>query len=116
MIASIYHLQSVRRAVRIAVAMLVLAGFTAACGKTRIYTSTTRTTADEENIDLAARVKTALLNDPVVGARRIDVHVTGHAVRLTGRVASAAERDRAVSITAAVPGVESVKSDLQIQP
>jgi osmotically-inducible protein OsmY len=104
------------RIVRFAVAMVMLAGFTAACAKTRIYSSTTRTVAEEENLNLAAQVKTALLNDPVVGVRRIDVHVTLHAVRLTGRVASAAERDRAVSIAKAVPGVESVTSDLQIQP
>ena len=66
--------------------------------------------------ELVARVKTALLNDAVVGVRRIDVHVVVDQVRLTGRVASAAERDRAVSIAGAVTGVRAVTSDLEIRP
>jgi len=66
--------------------------------------------------ELVARVKTALLNDAVVGVRRIDVQASGDDVRLTGRVASAAERDRAVEIARGVPGVRSVTSGLEIRP
>ena len=66
--------------------------------------------------ELVARVKTALLNDAIVGTRRIDVHVVADEVRLTGRVASAAERDRAVSIAQGVSGVRTVTSNLEIRP
>lgn len=66
--------------------------------------------------ELIARVKTALLNDAIVGVRRIDVHADAGAIRLTGRVASAAERDRAVQLAREVPGVRSVTSELDIRP
>ena len=72
------------------------------------------TAAQGDEIALAARVKTVLLNDPTVGKHRIDVHVAGADVRLAGRVATAAERDRAVELARAVPGVRTVTSDLQI--
>ena len=65
---------------------------------------------------LVARVKTALLNDQVIGARRIDVQVTGTDVRLTGRVASESERDRALQIARGVEGVRNVTSSLEIRP
>ena len=74
------------------------------------------TDAQGDQIELVARVKTALLNDPIVGKHRIDVHANGGDIRLTGRVASAAERDRAVTLARAVEGVRTVTSDLQIQP
>ena len=82
----------------------------------RVGVSSGASTANIANAQLVAKVKTALLNDAVVGARRIDVHVTGDDVRLTGRVASAAERDRAVSIARGVQGVRSVTSELEIRP
>lgn len=72
--------------------------------------------ASFEESALVARVKTALLNDPVVGARRIDVIVQGDQVRLAGRVASTVERDRAVQIARGVQGVRSVTSELEIKP
>ncbi|MEX2273760.1 MAG: BON domain-containing protein [Vicinamibacterales bacterium] len=98
---------------------LLLAGVVllpACASRSKVGVSTGITHADGDSLALIARVKTALLNDAIVGRRRIDVHVTGDQVRLTGRVASAAERDRAVAIAGAVPGVSSVTSDLAIQP
>lgn len=74
--------------------------------------TTSRYTASE----LIARIKTALLNDEVVGVRRIDVHVQDAHVTLTGRVASAEEERRAVGIVQAVEGVRTVRSELTIQP
>ena len=82
----------------------------------RIGVSSGASPARIAEAELVARVKTALLNDAVVGARRIDVHVVVDQVRLTGRVASAAERDRAVTIAGAVTGVRAVTSDLEIRP
>ena len=93
-----------------AVSITLIAG----CGsKPRVAVTTS---AQGDQIELSARVKTALLNDPIVGKRRIDVHADGADIRLTGRVASAAERDRAVSLARAVEGVRTATSDLQIQP
>lgn len=74
------------------------------------------TTSRFNTVELIARVKTALLNDEIVGARRIDVHAIDGNVTLVGRVASGEERDRAVTIARAVEGVWSVRSELQIQP
>ncbi|MCC7242178.1 MAG: BON domain-containing protein [Acidobacteria bacterium] len=62
----------------------------------------------------AARVKTALVNDPIVGVRVIDVRVRAGAVRLSGRVASPDEARRAVEIARGVPGVSQVDSRLQV--
>ena len=72
--------------------------------------------AEADQIELVARVKTALLNDAIVGTRRIDVQASQGDIRLTGRVASTAERDRAVAIARSVSGVRTVTSDLVIQP
>jgi hyperosmotically inducible protein len=99
------------------VALLILALLAAACASMpRAGVSEGASPAKIAEAELAARVKTALLNDTVVGARRIDVNVAGDRVRLTGRVASEAERDRAVSIARAVNGVGDVTSALEIRP
>jgi hypothetical protein len=62
----------------------------------------------------AARVRTALINDPALGARTIDVRVARGVVQLSGRVLSRAEVDRAVALSRAVSGVADVRADLQI--
>jgi hyperosmotically inducible protein len=86
------------------IAPLLLAG----CGKT------VSRTVDDATI--STRVKTALLNDPAVGARPIDVTTFGGVVTHSGTVRSAVERDRAVSVAHRINGVSDVKSTLQIQP
>jgi hypothetical protein len=62
----------------------------------------------------AARVKTALVNDPDLGARPIEVRVVRGIAELSGRVRTAAEADRAADLARAVPGVLDVRSDLEI--
>ena len=62
----------------------------------------------------AARVKTALVNDPDLGVRAIEVTVAGGVARLSGRVRSQAERDRAVALAREVPGVTRVESALSL--
>lgn len=96
----------------ILVLALVLA---AACGS-KINVSPGATPVSLAETELIARVKTALLNDTIVGLRRIDVHAAGDQIRLTGRVASVAERDRAVQIAREVPGVRTVTPELEIRP
>ena len=107
MIVPIYHLRS------LAVVTLLL---TAACGGTRLGVNTGVTTSQFTATELIARIKTVLLNDAVVGTRRIDVQVIDSAVTLTGRVATKEEEDRALSLTRSVEGVRSARSELVIKP
>lgn len=88
----------------------------AACGGTRLGVSTGVTTNQFTATELIARIKTVLLNDEVVGKRRIDVHASDAVITLTGRVASKEEEDRALSLTRGVEGVRSASSRLVIQP
>lgn len=67
-----------------------------------------------EAAQTAARVKTALVNDALVGPRVIDVRVSGGIARLSGRVATQEEAARAVEVARGVPGVSQVDSRLQI--
>ena len=62
----------------------------------------------------AVRVKTALVNDPALGALPIDVRAQAGVVTLHGTVPSAAEADRALALARGVPGVARVESALTI--
>lgn len=61
-----------------------------------------------------ARVKTALINDPDLGGRTIEVRVARGVVELSGRVLTQAEADRAVALARAVAGVIDVRARLQV--
>jgi len=99
------------------IAFALIIGSVSSCASApRVGVSSGVTTSQFVASELIARVKTALLNDEVVGKRRIDVHVIDADVTLTGRVASAEERDRAVEIARGVEGVRAVRSELTIQP
>src|SRR4051812_5331374 len=65
---------------------------------------------------ITTRVKTALINDPVVGAARIDVDTQKGVVTLSGRVRSKDEEAKAVAVARSIKGVADVKSTLEIQP
>ena len=80
----------------------------AACGKT------VGDTIDDATI--STRVKTALLNDPVVGGLRIDVDTFKGVVTLSGRVRAKEDEVKAIELARKVGGVADVKSSLQIQP
>ena len=62
----------------------------------------------------AARVKTALVNDPGLGGQAIEVRVVRGVGLLSGRVRTQAEADRAVALARSVDGVLDVRTDLQI--
>ena len=79
----------------------------AACGKT------VGETIDDATV--TTRVKTAFINDPLVGALRIDVDTFKGVVTLSGRVKSKAEEDKAIAIAKSIKGVTDVKSTLQIE-
>jgi hyperosmotically inducible protein len=90
------------------VAALMAATLSAACAKT------IPDTLDDTTI--TTRVKTAMLNDPAVGALRIDVDTVQRVVTLTGRVKSPSERDQALALVRQVSGVSDVKDALQVIP
>lgn len=87
---------------------LLLPVLVSACGKS------VGETIDDATI--TTRVKTALLNDPVVGGLRIDVDTFKGVVTLSGRVKSKDEEAKAIALARQVGGVADVKSTLQIQP
>ena len=92
----------------LALALLLLAPLTAACGKT------IGETLDDTTI--TTRVKTAMLNDPAVGGLRIDVDTVHGVVTLSGRVTSDAERQQALALARRTSGVSEVKDALQVVP
>jgi osmotically-inducible protein OsmY len=79
-----------------------------ACGKT------VGETIDDATI--TTRVKTSFINDPMVGALRIDVDTFKGVVTLSGRVKSKEEEQRAIELARQIRGVTEVKSALQIEP
>ena len=96
-----------RRTALLAAVLLVLP-LLAGCGKT------VGETIDDATI--TTRVKTAFVNDPVVGALRIDVDTFKGVVTLSGRVKSKEEEAKAIALAKSIRGVVDVRSTLQIQP
>ena len=90
------------------VALLIALPFVAACGKT------VGETIDDATV--TTRVKTVFINDPVVGALRIDVDTFKGVVTLSGRVKSKDEETKAIALARTIKGVKDVRSTLQIEP
>ena len=67
-----------------------------------------------DDAQLAVRVKTALVNDRVVGAYTVEVRVARGVATLSGRVPTQADVTRVVEIARGVAGVTSVRPNLQI--
>ncbi|MGE5199932.1 MAG: BON domain-containing protein [Rhodospirillaceae bacterium] len=65
---------------------------------------------------LTVEVKTALVNDPVVGPQLIEVSVAGGVVRLSGELRSQEDIARAIGVARSVAGVVEVTSDLRLAP
>jgi osmotically-inducible protein OsmY len=87
---------------------LALVAPLAGCGKT------VGETIDDATI--TTRVKTAFVNDPLVGALRIDVDTFKGMVTLSGRVKSKDEETKAIALARKIRGVADVKSTLVIEP
>jgi osmotically-inducible protein OsmY len=94
--------------VMIAAGLLAISLAAAGCAKT--------ITEGLDDTTLTTRVKTAMLNDPAVGALRIDVSTSNSVVTLSGRVTSQVERDQALALARQVSGVSEVKDALQVVP
>ena len=86
----------------------------AACGGGGPAPKPVSATLDDATI--TTRVKTALLNDPNVGAQQIDVNAEAGVVTLSGVVKSQPEVDRAVELARKIGGVKDVKTTLEVKP
>ena len=64
---------------------------------------------------LTTKVKAALLKDPVVSGLAVNVETFKGVVQLSGFVKTAAERNRAVEVARAVPGIKQVRNDILIR-
>jgi hyperosmotically inducible periplasmic protein len=81
-----------------------------------LVSACSRVTFDtRDDLTISAHVKTALLNDPAVGALRLGVETFQGVVTLSGIVPSAADRDRAIAAARRVRGVKAVKASLKVQ-
>lgn len=90
----------------VAVALLIPT-LLAACGGKTIGASL-------DDATITARVKTALLNDPQVGATKIDVSTANGVVTMSGAVKTKAEEARAIDLARQISGVRDVRSELQV--
>jgi len=70
--------------------------------------------ASIEDAQVAARIKSVLVNDPDIGVHPIQVHVAGPAVVLAGYVPDVDDETRAVELARSVPGVAQVRSELSV--
>ncbi|HEX4826317.1 MAG TPA: BON domain-containing protein [Candidatus Polarisedimenticolaceae bacterium] len=61
------------------------------------------------------RVKTRLMDDPLVKAHKIDVDTRDGVVFLTGSVGSEKEKDQAIKLTRETKGVKDVQANLTIK-
>lgn len=68
-----------------------------------------------DNAAITARVKTALISDPVAKARDISVESFRGTVQLSGFVNSAEEKARAEQVARGIEGVVTVQNNLAIK-
>jgi hyperosmotically inducible protein len=64
---------------------------------------------------ITAKVNTALIEDPTVKARQVDVETSHGVVQLNGFVDSAASKERATTVARGVSGVTEVHNNLVVQ-
>jgi hypothetical protein len=75
--------------------------------------STVPSLADAE---VAVRVKTALVNDPVLGIEDVRVVVRQGVAHLTGRIGAAGREQSIVALVRAVPGITDVTANFKVVP
>ncbi len=64
---------------------------------------------------ITAKVKAVIFDDPITKASEVNVETFKGVVQLSGFVSSQAAANRAVELARGVPGVKSVKHDMQIK-
>ena len=82
--------------------------FVVACGG-----MTPRIVPNTSDESITVRVRTALLNDPVVHASEINVAAQNGVVVLRGQVHGQAEANAAIAVARRIEGVKDVQSELQ---
>ncbi len=98
------------------VIVLALAGSAATTGCASGPRAGAAVTTSVDDATLSTRVKTALLNEPQLGALRIDVNAESGVVTLVGEVKTPAEEQRAVAVARSIGGVRDVRSTLKVEP
>jgi hypothetical protein len=68
------------------------------------------------DVEAAMRVKTALVNDPVLGIEDVRVEVRQGVAHLTGRISAAGREPEIVALVRTVPGITAVAADLRVAP
>lgn len=91
--------------------LVIVAFALGACSATRTQESAGEVIDDSV---LTAKVKTALIEDPVTKAGQINVETYRGVVQLGGFVDSQAEKTRATELARGVTGVKDVRNDLKI--
>ncbi len=94
------------------VAVILLSVAAASCGPRRVSPAA-QSAYDDATI--STRVKTALLNDPEIGALKIDVSTNQGIVTLSGVARSRSEEEKAVQLAKRTPGVKDVRSALKVE-
>jgi hyperosmotically inducible periplasmic protein len=101
-----------RAAVAAQVGLLIAAfTFVGACSATRTQESAGEVVDDSV---LTAKVKTALIEDPVTKAHQINVETYRGVVQLGGFVDSAEQKSRATEVARSITGVKEVRNDLRV--
>jgi hyperosmotically inducible protein len=93
------------------VGLVIVALAVSACSATRTQQSAGEVVDDSV---LTAKVKTALVEDPVTKAGQIDVETYRGVVQLAGFVDSQEQKARASELAKAVAGVQEVRNDLKV--
>lgn len=91
--------------------ILIMAIALGACSATRTQQAPGEVVDDSV---VTAKVKTALIEDPVTKAREINVETYRGVVQLGGFVSSAEEKSRATEVARSVAGVQEVRNDLRV--
>ena len=91
--------------------MLIAAVAVGACSATRTQQSAGEVVDDST---LTAKVKAALIEDPVTKARQIDVETYRGVVQLGGFVDSSEQKARAAEVARSISGVQDVRNDLRV--
>lgn len=91
-----------------AISVVAVAG----CASTATHESTGEYMGDTW---VTTKVKAAILNEPGLKSREINVETFKGVVELSGFVISQAEADRAVQVTRGISGVMSVKNDMRLK-
>lgn len=102
-------MQRANLSVRLGLAIIALT--IAACSATRTQQSAGEVVDDST---LTAKVKTALIEDPVTKAHQIDVETYRGVVQLGGFVDSTEQKSRATEVAHSVTGVKDVRNDLRV--